>query len=356
MNRELLISIIVPAYNAETVLPRCLKSLLDQTYQNLQILVVNDGSSDDTLRVAQEWAAKDARINALSNPGNIGASATRNRALRLVEGSYVMFVDSDDFIEPWLVEEAVRRLSERPADSLVFGFTEDYFDEHGQYVYSEKIEFPEYRRFEKDEMRRYVIELEKMTMYGYTCDKLFRIAKIREENIQYPSLPLAEDFFFNVDYFQNAESMILIPGAPYHYQKKLNNSLTNQFVAEYYPLHVRRVLTLWQQHEAWGILTPEVQRDLANIYARYLVSALQRNCDARANMTRRDRRAFLQEVYASEPFQRLMPHAHSDSRALRLFIRQFRRKNLSLTLFLGHLVYLVRQKAPILFGKMKKNR
>ena len=93
-----LISIIVPAYNIAEYLPRCLDSILKQTYKNLEIIVISDGSTDGTNQVIEKYAAQDDRIIPVFKE-NTGVSDTRNRGLDIAKGEYIGFVDGDDFIE-----------------------------------------------------------------------------------------------------------------------------------------------------------------------------------------------------------------------------------------------------------------
>ena len=97
------VSILIPAYNAAAYLPQCLDSILKQTYRDLQVVIVDDGSKDNTLEVCRECAEKDARIE-VYNQENQGVAATRNHLLDKVKGDYVLFVDADDWIEPDMVE------------------------------------------------------------------------------------------------------------------------------------------------------------------------------------------------------------------------------------------------------------
>ena len=97
--KQPLVSIILPVYNAQSHLARCLSSICAQTYQNLEIIVLNDGSKDQSLPVCEEFRKKDSRI-ILVDKSNSGVSDTRNLGLKLATGEYIQFVDSDDYIDP----------------------------------------------------------------------------------------------------------------------------------------------------------------------------------------------------------------------------------------------------------------
>ena len=96
-----LVSVIVPVYNVEKTLTRCLESICGQSYQNLEIIVVNDGSPDGSLAICEQFRAKDPRVVVISKE-NEGLSLTRNAGMRAAHGKYLQFVDSDDYIEPIL--------------------------------------------------------------------------------------------------------------------------------------------------------------------------------------------------------------------------------------------------------------
>ena len=102
------VSIIVPIYNAENTLHRCVDSLVNQSYQNLEILLVNDGSTDGTAKICNEYAMKDNRIKVLQQT-NLGVSAARNKGLENVTGEYIAFVDADDELSPNAIQAMLTR-------------------------------------------------------------------------------------------------------------------------------------------------------------------------------------------------------------------------------------------------------
>ena len=106
-----LVSVIVPIYNTQEFLPRCLDSLLNQLYANMEIVLINDGSTDDSLAICEKYAEKDARVQLISQP-NKGIIAAKKAGIKLCHGAYVMFVDSDDWIEPELLGKMVKAIQE----------------------------------------------------------------------------------------------------------------------------------------------------------------------------------------------------------------------------------------------------
>lgn len=114
------VSILVPCYNVEAFLPQCLGSIVNQTYRDLQIVIVDDGSRDRTLSVAQEYAAKDSRIE-VYHQDNLGVAAARNALLSKIRGDFFLFIDSDDWIEPDMVEFLLTNAEKENADMVTCG-------------------------------------------------------------------------------------------------------------------------------------------------------------------------------------------------------------------------------------------
>ena len=115
-----LVSILVPVYNVEAYLPQCLDSLLGQTYSHLQIVLIDDGSSDNSWTIMQQYAAQDSRIE-IYHQENQGVATTRNHLLEKIKGDFVLFVDSDDWVELDMVEFLVGKATENQADVVTCG-------------------------------------------------------------------------------------------------------------------------------------------------------------------------------------------------------------------------------------------
>ena len=108
------VSIVVPIYNTEKYLDECIESIVNQTYKNLEIILIDDGSKDKSPQMCDEWAKKDNRIKII-HKSNEGAGASRNRGIAVATGKFIYFVDSDDYIAPTLVEKCLNAISKSPS-------------------------------------------------------------------------------------------------------------------------------------------------------------------------------------------------------------------------------------------------
>ena len=235
MNQPL-VSIILPVYNAQNHLARCVGSICAQTYRNLEIIILNDGSKDQSLPVCEEFRAKDSRI-LLVDKENSGVSDTRNLGLKLACGKYVQFVDSDDYLDPDFTEHLVTAAEENEADLVIAPYKmvipagaskpEQVLgkiqDELGVMSVARPPEVREYGFlpagvYDKDTFALRLMDKPASYFYSVLWNKLYRRDILTGNDIQFVSeMHWAEDLVFNLRYIQYAERFVSIAQAGYSY-------------------------------------------------------------------------------------------------------------------------------------------
>ena len=168
LSKDILVSIIIPIYNAAAYLKRCLDSVLRQTFQNLEIILVNDGSQDESLEICKEYAHKDLRIYVLSIK-NSGVSVSRNLALDIARGKYIRFVDSDDWITCDSTEILVRKAEETDSDFVIA----DFYRVDGK-RYSIKTHVKEEKVMNRKDFAFHMMQEPADFYYGVLWNKLYR--------------------------------------------------------------------------------------------------------------------------------------------------------------------------------------
>lgn len=350
-------SIVMPVYQVEHYIERAIQSVQNQTFTDWELIVVDDCTTDQSARIAEELAKSDDRIRVLHHEVNRGLSAARNTGIKEVAGKYIWFMDSDDYVDPILLKIIYESVQRNPAQLILFGLYEEYFDSSGKFSYRHEIKPKEGFYSDKKSLREEIIYLEQATLYGYAWNKFYDLEYLRTLNLKYENIKLIEDILFNVNFCMDIESMNLIPRAMYHYQKRIDDSLTNKFVPDYYELHKKRIEAIYEQYRYWDLCSEGVKRILGGLYARYILSALQRNCDKRASMSHAKRYKWCRRLFGQELFNTLMPYAESaGSKSLRAAIVLLRKKNVVWCLALGRFIYIVRQKLPIFYTKIKSGR
>lgn len=210
-----LISVIVPVYNTERYLKRCIKSILNQTYTNWELLLINDGSVDNCGEICRSYAMKYSNKVRYYERRHRGLSETRNFGIEHAKGEYLYFLDSDDYCESILLEKTYEQLSEKNADMVVFG----YVIHRGQHI--QKFQYGRSGRLTQEEFFNSVLQNDRIG--NYICTKLFR--KDLFEEIRFPAGEIFEDVSTTYKLVLKSKRIFVINDCFYHYIKH-ENSLT----------------------------------------------------------------------------------------------------------------------------------
>ena len=216
-----LISIIVPVYNAEPYLDNCLDSIAAQTWENLEVWLVDDGSTDASPALCDARAAADSRFHVL-HQANAGVSAARNAALERATGQYLQFVDGDDYLPSTATERLVRTAGATGADLVIGRFwrvagTRKALQGH---IRREGV-------FTRREFAEEMLKAPANFYYGVLWNKLYRRSTVEANRLRCDRrMAWCEDFLFNLEYIQYARLVAAVPRAVYYYRKR-EDSLVN---------------------------------------------------------------------------------------------------------------------------------
>ena len=243
MANQPLVSIIVPVYNVAVYLPQCLDSLIHQTYPNLEVICVNDGSPDNSGEILERYAKEDGRIRVISQ-ANQGPSGARNTGIRDATGDYIMFVDSDDWIDLETCEVAVNAVTKYQADAVLWSYTREF---EGQS--KEKLMFwDDEAVFRHDEVRNQIHRRlcgllgEELAHPDYAnaietaWGKLYRSDVLLNHQVEFVDTKLigTEDALFNLYAFGYVEKAVYLRKAFNHYRKTNTTSLTKTYKEKLY--------------------------------------------------------------------------------------------------------------------------
>lgn len=220
---EPMVSVVIPAYNVTKTLPRLLDCLLNQTWQNLQIILVDDGSEDGTVLMAREAAEKDPRLTVVTQ-GNLGISYARNAGLALCEGKYIRFIDADDTLPLDSIERMVRR-AEKDGSELVIGGYDQYFGERRSFhnLAGRDDTVP------CDDMMRHLCDHANSYFYGVLWNKLFLREIAEKQNCRFQeNLTWGEDFAFVMDYLAGVSRVSFMKDSLYDYRRSANSTSIRQ--------------------------------------------------------------------------------------------------------------------------------
>lgn len=227
-----MVSIIVPVYNAQKHLKNSLNSILNQTYQNIELILINDGSTDNSGDICDEYALKDSRVLVIHQV-NTGPSVARNRGIMKSKGDYIQFVDSDDYIDHTLTEKLVATMMEDTNDLVICGYkTIRLYRQTSQEIKNIPISKAQ---ISKGELLDNFGELFFNNFINVPWNKMYKKNIIQQKNIEFPhDMRMGEDLIFNLEYIDNCSFFSIIDETGYHYDISNEDSLTTNFVDNYF--------------------------------------------------------------------------------------------------------------------------
>jgi glycosyltransferase involved in cell wall biosynthesis len=243
------VSVILPVYNVERYIKKCIQSVLDQSYSNFELLIIDDGTTDSSIEIAKEF--NDNRISIISKK-NEGVSVARNHGLKLAKGQYIYFLDSDDWIEPQLLEYCVDAIKKFRSNVIIFGYTVDRERTNGELIKSENVMHKE-AVFEKNKnnLKFYNTTLNLM---GYVWNKFYKASFIKENKLQFDSeISLYEDVIFNSKIFKIEDKIVFINDNLYHYIDRPSTSLIKKFNINSFDMTIYAFNSLNQFFTAWSM-------------------------------------------------------------------------------------------------------
>ena len=228
-------SIIVPAYNTGNAISKCIESIICQTFHDFELIIIDDGSKDQTPLIIDKYAAVDCRIKAIHIP-NGGVSNARNVGLEVAKGEYVMFIDSDDWIEADYLEQIEKRLDDN-SDIYIVGITQDFQLPDGSLSHSKVQVAPIYQKITSEAVASEFGYLKLTVNIASACLKTYRRSFIQNCDIRFDTrMIVLEDYYFVLKCLSHKPQITNIPYVGYHYQLPVHlNILERRRNRELYP-------------------------------------------------------------------------------------------------------------------------
>lgn len=259
MMQNSLVTIIVPVYNSQDTVEKCILSLVEQTYTHIEIILIDDGSSDNSYELCIKYMNKDKRIRVLHHD-NHGVSYTRNVGIDNAKGDYMMFVDADDIVLPDMVEQYLYVAVNSSADVVIGGLI--FVDENRR-----REIYPPENSSSAESILNTVIQNHSGVL-GYVCNKMYYTDIIKKHNIVFPEqLSIQEDLVFFLEVLDYVQVIIPIQYAGYEYLIHSKNS-----TVDYDALIANQVRIIQSASRYSGIDVSPAQRWIGNLLTDRLMS------------------------------------------------------------------------------------
>jgi glycosyltransferase involved in cell wall biosynthesis len=266
MNNRPLVSIIMPVYNIETCLPSALESVIAQTYTNIEVILVDDGSSDSSASICRQYSQKYAGIRYVRQERG-GVSAARNRGIRETAGEYLIFLDSDDLFEPEMIEACVRAITSQDAALVIFGM---FFDtlKNGR-LKRRTIRSHEAGILTRDNLKDLYMDLFRANYFTPTWNKLYRRSLIVDNDVSFDEkLSNYEDLLFSLHCLAFVDKAVILPDPYYHYCHREREGASRIYREDIADKMIYLVTALRQQYRNLNLLDglPELTADAQWFY------------------------------------------------------------------------------------------
>lgn len=274
-----MISIIIPVYNTSKYLPQCIESCINQSYRDIELILVNDKSTDNSLSIGREYACKDKRIRIIDKKENEGVEKARYSGLKLAKGEYLTFVDSDDWLcNPNILAVMRQKIEETNADIVEVG-TQRVMDSHGwiKHISAQPVVggVNLTNDFEKYYISFFGVNILSVTMWG----KLYRKSVVDKVDPRPMGLAMGEDLAFNLLLFPHLKSMYFIDEVGYSYRfggmtSKYNKwllpnlkqlyLLKKQLIEQYHYIKAADYIRIELKNVFWGDICQQIIYQLGN--------------------------------------------------------------------------------------------
>jgi len=349
------VSVVVPVYNTSEYLEACVASILAQTFTDFELLLIDDGSTDGSLELCGRLAQTDDRIRVLHHE-NRGPSYTRNCGIDEARGEFISFVDSDDWVEPDMLEKTVAAAKETDADMVISGIL--YDTEYNGKLKSHRTVKPQNAVLDTSEkiVSRFV-EWKRPHLLDGVWSKLYRVSTLKESGILMPEGEIYEDTAFNVRFIKYIHTVTTVDQSFYHYMQWNRGNITRSYHPEKPKLLAARIRDMLDYLEPFGGKAAVPIRYVHYLYIQYAFSGIIDSYLPAAAFTRKKRRAMIRQTVGRPEYgDALMNGKPLGGAGLseKLTYMAAGTKNAFIISRFSWMLYILKYKLPHLFMKLRR--
>ncbi len=349
-NQTPFFSIIMPVYNAEKYIEQSINSVLNQTFTNFELIIIDDCSKDSSYVICEKFKSDCILIKQKENKG---ISYVRNLGLKKARGKYITFLDSDDYIEKNTLEKLYEEIKLHNSDFVMYGFIEDIYDNRERLVKNNKVS-PNLKNFIKgDELKNYIIGLQKSSLFRYVWNKAYRKSIMEDFNIVFPNYSIGEDVAFNIQFASYATNCSVLSDTFLHYRRRGTGSLMGRYYPNYWNINYKIILSKYYLFKKWNKLDVSLNSLLAE-YIKFIFLTIQMSFRKESNLSNVDRRNFLKERQQDFLFTKLKNFNDYNPKIFMLLKQLLIYNMWNLCIFVGYMIYLIKQNY-ILWMRIKGN-
>lgn len=348
-------SIISPVFNTEKYLNHFLDSVLEQSFSDFELILIDDGSTDHSLEICRKYADRDSRVHIFTQ-ANKGAGAARNKGIAEAKGEYILFFDSDDWIAKDGLLFLAAQMRDHPDELLIFGSTEVHFDRNECEIGRRESLPISVQTKSIRETRDAFCDLIFSSAINVPWNKVFRRNIIAEYGVIFADTRRAQDAFFNMEYYKHIERVRTVQKAIYYYRENTQNKIWKKFPKDLYKIDIQYDEYLVNIFQEFEIYSGAAKEKVDTLFFNSIFRTVGFYKNPLWKMSRKEKTAYvktiIEEPYNQERAKNAMVTnsktarikkliLDSDARGFIRFYEQYQRKEMLYTLYSSYLKRLV---------------
>lgn len=347
------VSIVIPVYNAADMLEDTIESLLRQTIQEIEILLVDDCSTDNSSEIIRRYMQKDSRVRGIFQEKNVGVGKTRNRGISEAKGEYIGFVDSDDWVEKNMYEEMYKLAKAKAVDICVCGYMQDILTSTKEIKTSIEVLPTVGSYFEKTEICRAAVDLDEEKNFAYIWNKIYKAKMIKNGKVMFNEQNFGEDFIFNINAFKLANSMCVINETFYHYLEFNRDSLCQKIIPNFFNIIEDRYARMKTMCEELDCFDGKTRSGVYAMHIKHIMASFMRDCDPQMKLNRKLRRKRIEKVFENEELGQICKFAKGESKSQKVLNLVFKSRNVVICQMFIEIAWFAKKRMGKLFNQMK---
>lgn len=353
MNENQLISIIMPVFKVEKYLETAIESVLAQTHKNFELILVDDCSPDQSGEICDKYAKQDNRVKVIHKKKNTGPGESRNFGIEHAIGKWIMFADSDDWVVPTMMEDALYAADEY-TDIVIFGLTLCFENIKGRVKYK-SYRIPEYFMADtKKQIGDAIAFLDNCGVFPYMVNKMYRSDFYKDIFPNANSLRIMEDFFCNIQLFSNAKKILSLNKSLYNYRKPKHETLASAYNPVFFELSKKRLFAEQEILRTLGANSADNIQVLNAIYIKHLISCFSRLYYKNAPLNSQERRSKAKEYINDEITQNVLATYVPASFKMKLLISMLKTKKAVAGIAIGKINTFVQTYLKFMYTFLRK--
>lgn len=319
------VSVIIPIYNMEKYISNSLENLMNQTFTEFEVILVNDGSTDNSEFLCDEFAKRDKRVQVIHKK-NEGAGYARNKGIEVATGKYLVFIDIDDILEVNMLEKMYYNIEKYNVDLVICN--------HNSFKDDKKIKLikninENIKVDGTDNCRKTYLNLLKESKIQTPWDKIYKSEIIKSNNLKFPNMKRCQDAAFNCLYFNYVNSYKIIKDSLYNYRENNMKLELLKFPKNYFEIILELDGVYNESISSWGMLDKEAERYLANFLVNSVIQCIRFSFSPKWELSNRERKKYLKKIVENNRVINAIDIYVADSRYCNIIGRFIKRKQIT---------------------------